>query len=106
MSENELKSCPFCGGEARDAGSSLPGQVNIWCKNQPTKCSNRSIYKSTKAWNTRHLPPEVEEVLEAAREFEKKNRDLQQSLCLYKDFHSAAIAVRDAIRAYDKSRRK
>ena len=55
---------------------------------------------------TRQLPPEVEAVLEAAREFEKKNRELQQSLCLYKDFRSAELAVRDTIRAYDKSRRK
>jgi hypothetical protein len=32
-------------------------------------CGFESLEEATKAWNTRHLPPEVEAVLEAARKY-------------------------------------
>ena len=92
MSENELQSCPHCGSKPMIVTGGF-----IQCT-----CDNHKV----KDWNTRHLPPEVEAVIDAAREFEIKNRDLQQGLCLYKDFRASEIAVRDTIRAYDKSRGK
>lgn len=58
MSE-ELKECPFCGGEI--------GTSNLLCGNN----HNGKFWCKQQDYNTRHLPKEVEAVVEAAKDFIK-----------------------------------
>ena len=51
--KEELKSCPFCGGEAR-RGKSSPQDPYIWCTKCHINTGMRFSYKSAiEAWNTR-----------------------------------------------------
>jgi hypothetical protein len=62
----ELKPCPFCGGEAK-IGSFKGSKENwaVWCESCCIPCSEKyTIEETIKTWNTRVQPavPSVEEI--------------------------------------------
>ena len=76
MSEKvELSPCPFCGGEAVIDKSNgqfyVEHNKNTHCPIFDTFCFDVEAH-AIGQWNTRHLPPSVEEVLEAARRCERQ----------------------------------
>lgn len=81
---SDLKPCPFCGEEAFylesyggwyaqcvESGRDCPdftGGTTVYCTKE----------EAAEAWNTRHLPPEVEAVLELIDKLEAANEALQE----------------------------
>jgi DNA-directed RNA polymerase subunit RPC12/RpoP len=58
-----LLPCPFCGGDVKHE-STITEEV-IRCTNCPTGIFYGGSFAATKAmWNTRHLPPDIEAVVE------------------------------------------
>jgi len=79
-----LKPCPFCGREAKVH----PSAIN---------CSSCGATSGITDWNTRHLPPDVQRVLDAAKVIAKWMEFwLHEDLCECEDTHSCGKLERRA----------
>jgi hypothetical protein len=78
MSENNLKPCPFCGGEARKIKPSCPahedcGLWGIKCANCKIIIEDETFYGAWSRWNTRSndFAKDRTSLLKLARKWEK-----------------------------------
>ena len=55
MSQQELKSCPFCGLTTRSFSKSKFASIKVWRHDSP-RCPLDNLLFSDESWNTRALP--------------------------------------------------
>ena len=103
--ENELRPCPFCGGNELVLEKSAMGRwsvVCIRCESQGNPSFEKRL--SIKSWNTRTLPPAVQGVVEAARELMWWDNNALDQDTVCNEYKNAVRKVLEALANLDEGK--